>query len=290
MRITRASAFSIHRDNQIRNARNIAVVLAMLAALVGLGIFPTVRAETGTVEGQVFGLTCGDNVVPLAGATVVAVLLETGLTHQPIITGPDGSYNLTLPAGNYMLYIAAPLFENQTSYSVGVTSGSVMSRLNFYLYPVKTPYCPTVMFEKNLYTLVIYSNISVANLLFDSNRNMLNFTIGGPNETAGRFLVVTPRILIEGTPAVLVDDVQVESTFVEGAAYLFVQFEYSLGTHTVTVGGTTTVPELRYQLMEVASCVTLIVFLSTKRHRSDEVHGLAALLVLGRTTFVSRAT
>jgi hypothetical protein len=251
-------------------SRDVALVLLMLAALlIGFGILPTVGAGTGTVGGQVYGFTCHDNIIPLAGATVTAVLIETGLTYPPTSTNPDGSYNLTLLPGDYMLYIAAHFFENQTSYAVAITSGSVMSGLNFYLYPVNQPYCPTVMFQDNLYTLAIYSNASATNLIFDSDRGLLNFTITGTNETTGRFLIATPRVLLDGTPVVFVDNVEVKSTFVEGATYYFVQFDNSLGSHTVTMGGTKTIPEFPsgYQLILVALYLALLGSLLTKRDR-----------------------
>lgn len=249
------------------------VVALMLAALfLGFAGLPTVlRGETemSSVSGKVYGFTCHDNVVPLAGATVSARLTETGFIPLTVTASPDGSYNLTLPSGEYMLYIAAPFFRTEASYSFAVASGIVISGLNFYLYPVTPPYCSAVMFRENLYTLAIYSNASATKLIFDSDRSLVNFTVSSKNETNGRLLIVIPRVLLDGTPVVLVDNVEVNSTFVEGATNYFVEFDYSLGSHAVTIGGYKTIPEfpLGYEPIEMALFLILTVFLSTKKYK-----------------------
>ena len=241
-----------------------ALVLTLAAIIVVLAASPIgVRGatQTGSVSGRVYGFTCHDNVVPLTGATVAATLVETGYTHQPATTAPDSSYNLTLPPGEYTLFVTAAFFQTQGSYSFTVASGTVLPEFNFYLYPVTPVYCPAVMYKENIYTLAIYSNASASKVVFDPTGRLVNFTITITNGSFSGFLIIIPRILLVGTPIVFVDDVEIKSTVIEGAKYYFVQFQQSLGSHTVTVRGYGAISEFPrgYLLTSTAFCLVLAV-------------------------------
>lgn len=248
------------------------LILALL--FFSLGYAVTVlrgEPEMGSVGGKIYGVTCHGDLIALAGANVSAVDTETGLT-MTTTTDPDGSYNLTVASGAYRLYLLAPFYEAQVSYSFGIRPGSVISGLNFYLNPAIPPYCPAVMFQGWLYRVTVFSNASATDLVFDSSRRLLNFTIGGMNGAIGRFLVIVPKILLDGTPVVFVDNVEVTSTLIEGAAYYFVRFEYSLGSHAVTVGGSRTIPEFPrgYLLIIFAAFVFLAGILSALKVRLND--------------------
>ena len=254
------------------------VLLLAAVALFSVASTTVLRGETqpGFVSGRVYGFACHDNVIPLAGATVAAIQIETGQTPQALATALDGSYNLTVPPGKYALYVAAAFFQTQSSYSFTVDSGASISEFNFYLYPVTSVNCPAVMYQGNLYTLAMYSNASSNKVVFDLNRRLVNFTING--ESVSDFLVVVPRILLDGTPVVFVDNVEAKSSFVEGATYYFVQFEQPLGLHVVTVGGYMTIPEFAstYLLAVTASCLALAALLK-KRQQPSSVRNFAKI-------------
>lgn len=84
---------------------------------------------TGTVSesgGTIFGIPIpGD---PISGATVQ----PTG-TAYTATTNADGEYNLSVPAGNYTLFVSARGFNSKTSGTVKVTAGNTTSMVDIVL-------------------------------------------------------------------------------------------------------------------------------------------------------------
>jgi hypothetical protein len=127
----------------------------------------------------------------------------------------------------------------------------------------------TASFQGNDYTSVVNANASVAGLLFDASRRLVNFTISGVDGTVGSFVVVIAKALLDGTPVVFVDELPVASTYTENDTHFLVRFDHILSTHTVTVGGSNTIPEFPLPSLVAMSSIfmTLILRRWSKRQR-----------------------
>jgi hypothetical protein len=99
----------------------------------------------------------------------------------------------------------------------------------------------------------VVSNSSVSNLVFDSTRGLLNFTVSGPSGTHGFFDATIARSLLSGAPVVLIDGVQSPASVSEDANFWYVHVTYMHSQHHVTIGGSNTVPEF--------PCVPLLAIL-----------------------------
>jgi hypothetical protein len=223
--------------------------LILLVAAIGLSYslspHPTAsgQLQTGSVQGRVYGFTCPSDVVPLTGATVSATLIQTGYTPLPTTTDTEGDYHLTLAPGEYKLFVHADFFQTQDSYSFTISSGTVISDFNFYLYAATLTSCTPVQYLNLLHKVVIYSNSTVGQVMFDSSVRQVNFPLVVPNESTGGVLIVIPKGLLDGSPVVFVDSNQFTSVIVEGTNYFYVQFVPSVGTHDVKVQGLESIPE-----------------------------------------------
>lgn len=124
-------------------------------------------------------------------------------------------------------------------------------------------------FQGNNYTLVVNTNASTAGLFFDPNRRLINFTMTGADGTVGSYVVVIPKALLDGTPVVFVDNLPVASTCTQNNTHFLVRFDHVLSTHTVTVGGSNTIPEFPLPSLVAMSSVfmTLILRRWSKRQR-----------------------
>lgn len=84
---------------------------------------------TGTVSesgGTIFGIPISGD--PISGATVQ----PTGTAYSAT-TDASGEYNLTVPPGNYTLFVSARGFNSKTSDSVKVTAGNTTSMVDIVL-------------------------------------------------------------------------------------------------------------------------------------------------------------
>ena len=92
----------------------------------------------------------------------------------------------------------------------------------------------------------VSSNSTISALQFDSSRRLLNFTATGPSGTIGQTRVVIAETLLDGSPTVIIDDgkTQVLSLTVStNSTHYTIDFTYPHSTHTITVGGSNTIPE-----------------------------------------------
>jgi hypothetical protein len=92
------------------------------------------------------------------------------------------------------------------------------------------PSSVTASFQGNDYTSVVNTNASMAGLLFDANRRLINFTISGTDGIVGSFVVVIPKALLDGTPVVFVDNLPVASTYTENNTHFLIRFDHMLTT------------------------------------------------------------
>jgi len=130
----------------------------------------------------------------------------------------------------------------------------------------------TASFQRNDYTLVVNTNASTAGLLFDPNRRLINFTMSGTDGTVGSYVVVIPKALLDGTPVVFVDNLPVASTYTENNTHFLVRFDHMLSAHTVTVGGSNTIPEFPLPSLVAMSAIFMTLIL---RRRSKRQHKMS---------------
>jgi hypothetical protein len=97
--------------------------LLLVCLLIQLPAQAVAQAETG-----VKGTVSDESGKAVANATVTATRVETG-EKQTANTGPDGTYKMALPAGNYRLTFEAPGFKMSEIASAAV-SGTVPAVLD----------------------------------------------------------------------------------------------------------------------------------------------------------------
>lgn len=94
--------------------------------------------------------------------------------------------------------------------------------------------------------LQISSNSTISHLLFDSQRQLINFTVNGPSGTSGVTFLVFAKTLISGVPLAWIDNgntLPISESFTSNSTHYFLTFAYHHSTHSITVGGSGTIPE-----------------------------------------------
>jgi hypothetical protein len=98
--------------------------LRLLVIFLLVQVAPYVMAQTAT--GAVKGTVSDESGKPVANATVTATGIDTG-QNQTANTGPDGTYKMELPAGNYRLTFESVGFKKfEISATVGGTVPEVV--------------------------------------------------------------------------------------------------------------------------------------------------------------------
>jgi hypothetical protein len=111
----------------------------------------------------------------------------------------------------------------------------------------------------------VVSNSTVSNLVFDSARGLLNFTVSGPQGTYGFFGATIAKTLLSGQPVVLIDGVQTSATVSGDTNFWYIHVTYPHSQHQVTIGGSNTVPE--FPSAAVLAVVLMLMIILTKRRR-----------------------
>jgi hypothetical protein len=185
-------------------------------------------------------------------ATGVYIVYGMSLVNGSYTSGALFRYRTTLPVGSYSFY-----FEFSDGVNVVRLPGS-----GSYSGPTVSA-SPTliVSFQGNTYAAAVNTNATVADLSFDSDRRLLNFTISGPYATVGSFAVLIPKALLDGMPLVFVDNAEVACTWTENGTHYTINFSYPLSQHTVTIGGSNTIPEFWSGplLIAISTLVTAIL-------------------------------
>lgn len=232
------------------------------------------QTQTGSVSGVVFGFTCGSDVIPITGASVVAVNIRTGDTAQPVATDAYGVFRTSLAPGEYKIFITAAFFQTQGSYSLNVTSGGTLSDLLFYIFPATPVSCQPLQYQNFLFRVPVYSNGTSSEIFYDITVRSLGFKINAVNETARRFLIAVPRGLLDGTPVVFVDGSEVKPPVIEGAHHFFITLDEPVGVYDVKIQGLNTIPEFSELYPILATCLILATFVDAhvkRKHRRRPV-------------------
>jgi hypothetical protein len=107
----------------------------------------------------------------------------------------------------------------------------------------------------------VSSNSSVSNLIFDSSRNLLNFTVSGPAGTYGFFDAAIAKSLLLGQPVVLIDGVGHTASVTEDADFWYIHVTYPHSAHQVAIEGSNTIPEFSsIAMLTVIFVFAIIVF------------------------------
>jgi hypothetical protein len=109
----------------------------------------------------------------------------------------------------------------------------------------------------------IVSNSLVSSLIFDSTRSLLNFTVSGPDGSQGFFEATIAKSLLSGQPIVMIDGVEHPASVTEDANFWYIHVTYSHSQHSVTIGGSDTIPE--FLSVAVLLAVLMLVILGIRR-------------------------
>lgn len=154
--------------------------LALVAVLVGFGITTVASAQTTTATLR--GTVSDEGGAPIAGASLVAVHSETGLTVSAE-SGPSGSYSMTLPPGPYEITVAATGKESLTE-GVRAQVGQALT-IDFELggtARLAEEITVTAEYVPEFFTSELATNVSTEQIeqLPQNNRNFLSFAALAP--------------------------------------------------------------------------------------------------------------
>ena len=116
----------------IYTAVGIAGAIALAGFIISGGLLPNTNVgqsiPAGVEEGALHGVVTGPGGLPAVGATVLAVQQGDAFVASSFVS-ITGDYDLKLPQGNYILYVAYPDGTDQTA-TVDIQRGS-LQELNF---------------------------------------------------------------------------------------------------------------------------------------------------------------
>lgn len=147
------------------------------------------------------------------------------------------------------------------------TTTSMTSAAQTSVSTVATTVTSTVQLQVQDTIIQIVSNSLVSDLIFDSNRGILNFTVTGLPGTIGYFNATIKKSLLQGTPIVNFDGSQIEPTVSEDATFWYIYFTYQHSAHHVTIGGSMVIPEFRNSAFLLVTVSLTMVLFSTRRKR-----------------------
>lgn len=113
----------------------------------------------------------------------------------------------------------------------------------------------------------VSSNSSVSNLVFDSSRGLLNFTVSGPSGSNGFFDAAIAKSLLSGQPIVLIDGVEHQASVSSDANFWYIHATYPHSEHHITIGGSNTVPEFPLAPLLAIALVLALVAVRRKPRR-----------------------
>jgi iron complex transport system substrate-binding protein len=111
---------------------------------------------------------------------------------------------------------------------------------------------------------IMYTNSSIIGYVHDDNRKLINFTLKGPEESAGFINVTFMKSMIEGSPIVLLDEMETSFDISQNETHYSIYFSYVHSTHKVTIGGTYTIKEFNFSLIPLLIAVFTIVLITQR--------------------------
>ncbi|GEM_PF-4582785 len=118
----------------------------------------------------------------------------------------------------------------------------------------------------------VSSNSTISNFQFDSSKLLLNFTVSGPSGTIGYTNVVIAKSLLNGSPAVLIDDgftPVLALSLTSNSTHYFIAFTYHHSTHQITIGGSNAVPEFPISTLPLMAVALLMISVMVQKRRNQ---------------------
>jgi hypothetical protein len=113
-------------------------------------------------------------------------------------------------------------------------------------------------------TVVIFSNSTVSQFVFDHLSAQISFTVSGGTGTVGYCNVTIPKALLGGGPWIIkIDDAPAPGLIqADNATHSFLYFTYTHSAHQVTIQGTWMVPEFpSTMILPLLMVLTAIIFM-----------------------------
>ncbi len=212
------------------------------------------------------------------------------LTITPTVETPPSTYTMSITAtsssATHSLCIALTVLSTSpvTSTASSTSSQSSVacpSSTTSTTSPSATVTLPTTIYSisqsvgsANSSYVQVSSNSTISALQFDSSRRLLNFTATGPSGTIGQTRVVIAETLLDGSPTVIIDDGRtplLSLTVSTNSTHYTIDFTYPHSNHTITVGGSNSIPEFPTSLPALVMTllfVTLAVRVTRKARLS----------------------
>ncbi len=106
---------------------------------------------------------------------------------------------------------------------------------------------------------ILSTNSSITRYIYDEDRKLINFTVNGPEVSTGFLNITFTKSMIDGSPIVLFDGLEIPFELSQNENHYSICFSYEHSLHYVTIGGASTIPEFEILLMPLA--ITIIVTL-----------------------------
>jgi hypothetical protein len=79
--------------------------------------------------------------------------------------------------------------------------------------------------------------------------------------------VLVPKALLDGSPVVFVDNIEVSRRIAENSTHYTIGFDYPLSQHVVSIGGSNTIPEFPSPPMLVVAFIFVTAILTRLRRQ-----------------------
>ena len=165
----------------------------------------------------------------------------------------------TVPTSTGTAQVTTHTFTTLTTVNIQTASSST------FITTVET----SLTQQGNELRLQILSNSTIRDLIYNSERRSINFSVNGPDNTKGFCHVAISKQLLDGTPVIYVDESQVSANITEDTTNYNVYFAYNHSSHNVTIYGSNTIPEFAPYATMIVLILASIVFIERKRHVKD---------------------
>ncbi len=190
--------------------------------------------------------------------------------HSLVCTDPASQLFKDLASGDIHLRLGSIAIDAGTTSNAPQVDYDGLSRpqgggydIGAYEFAVLPSY--TVEYGGVTYHVLISSDSSIANFLFDQPAGKISFNVTGTSATNGYCNVTIPNVLLGGTCKVLVGGSTVTPVETSNATHTFLYFTYANGIHKVEIISTV-IPEFPSVIVSLALFATIaLVVIFTKR-------------------------
>jgi len=228
----------------------------------GISASPAVR-WIGQGQTTTYRVTVGSAVGSSVFLTLSGLPDQAEYTFSPSTVAPSQESTLTISTnpsvekGIYILTIIG---------GIGYSTISTTARLG--IGGVTTHH---LTYGGTEYSVTILTNSIVSDFTFDQARRLVNYSVAGFSGTEGFCNITVPKPILDGEPVVFMDNSEVHSSSTSiNATHYLIHFTYTHSTHTVTIGGSYTIPELPAAHIGAVAFAVLTFFLAITRKRKPE--------------------